>query len=56
MYYGYYPRSSWTKMPNHTHLRDGNHFAFESVGGMTSNSGTRCIRCGYTKALYKPQR
>lgn len=44
------------KCPNHTHLRDGHHFAYESIGGMAPNSGTRCVRCGYTKALHKPQR
>lgn len=44
------------KCPNHTHLRDGHHFAYESVGGMAPNSGTRCVRCGYIMSLHKPQR
>lgn len=44
------------KCPNHTYLRDSHHFAYESIGGMAPTSSTRCVRCGYTKALHKPQR
>ena len=43
------------KCPNHTFLRDGHCFTYESIGGMNPNIGTRCLRCGYTKALHRNQ-
>lgn len=44
------------KCPNHDYLRDNHHFAYESIGGLPPTSSTRCVRCGYTKALHKPQK
>lgn len=44
------------KCPNHDYVRDNHNFMYESVGGNPSTNGTRCLRCGYTKSLHKPQK
>lgn len=44
------------KCPNHDYVKDSHNFMYESVGGNSSTSGTRCLRCGYTKSLHKPQK
>ena len=44
------------KCPNHEWRRDGHNFTYESIGGLAPTTGTRCIRCGYTKSLHKPQK
>ncbi len=44
------------KCPNHDYVRDNHHFMYESVGGIASGSWTRCLRCGYTRSLHKPQK
>lgn len=44
------------KCPYHDYLRDNWHFQYQSIGGMRPTERTRCIRCGYTKSLHKPQK
>ena len=44
------------KCPNHNYVRDCHSFVYESIGGMRPTTATRCIRCGYTMSLHKPQR
>lgn len=44
------------KCPNHDYVNDNHHFMYESIGGNPSTNGTRCLRCGYTKSLHKPQK
>ena len=44
------------KCPNHDYVKDNHNFMYESVGGNPSTSGTRCLRCDYTKSLHKPQK
>ena len=44
------------KCPNHTHVRDNHHFLYEETySGARPQPSTRCIRCGYTMSLHKPQ-
>lgn len=44
------------KCPNHDRLKDNHHFMYEGIRGNASTNATRCLRCGYTKALHKPQK
>lgn len=44
------------KCPNHENVRDNYHFTYECIGGSHPHSGTRCVRCGYTMSLHKPQK
>lgn len=45
------------KCPNHDYLRDNYHFMYEEAYlGAKPLSNTRCIRCGYTMSLHKPQK
>ena len=44
------------KCPHHDRVRDNYHFTYECIGGMRPLATTRCIRCGYTFSLHKPQK
>lgn len=44
------------KCPNHEFARDNHNFTYDLPIGLTPTNGTRCIRCGYTKSLHKPQK
>lgn len=45
------------KCPNHDYARDNHHFTYEEeYHGFQPTSSTRCIRCGYTMYLHKPQK
>lgn len=44
------------KCPNHEFVRDNHNFTYDLPVGLTPTNGTRCIRCGYTKSLHKPQK
>ena len=44
------------KCPNHENIRDNYCFTYECIGGSRPHSGTRCVRCGYTMSLHKPQK
>lgn len=45
------------KCPNHDHIRDNYNFTYEEAyPGARPTSGTRCVKCGYTMSLHKPQR
>ena len=45
------------KCPNHDYVRDNHHFMYEETyPGVRPLSGTKCIRCGYTMSLHKPQK
>ena len=44
------------KCPNHDYVKDNHYFVYESVGGCQATNATRCLRCGYTKSLHKPQK
>ena len=45
------------KCPNHDYVRDNHHFMYEETyPGARPLSGTKCIRCGYTMSLHKPQK
>lgn len=45
------------KCPNHDYVRDSYNFVYEEAyPGAHSLPNTRCIRCGYTKSLHKPQK
>ena len=45
------------KCPNHDYVRDNYHFLYEEAyPGDRPLSSTRCIKCGYTKSLHKPQK
>ena len=45
------------KCPNHDYVRDNHHFLYEEAyPGARPLSSTRCIRCGYTMSLHKPQK
>ena len=43
------------KCPNHDYVRDNHHFMYKDVGNLPTIH-TRCLRCGYTKGLHKPQK
>lgn len=44
------------KFPNQEYIRDNSHFLYEEpYPGARPLSGTRCIKCGYTMSLHKPQ-
>lgn len=44
------------KCPNHDYVRDNYHFLYEEAyPGARPLSNTRCIKCGYTMSLHKPQ-
>lgn len=44
------------KCPNHDYLHDNHHFTYECIGGMRPRTTTRCLRCGFTLSLHKPQK
>lgn len=44
------------KCPSHNYIKDNQNFTYESIGAIKPNSGTRCIKCGYTMSLHRPQR
>lgn len=45
------------KCPNHDYLKDNYHFLYEPCYfGAKPLSSTKCIRCGYTMSLHKPQK
>lgn len=45
------------KCPNHDYVRDNYNFLYqETFPGAKPCSNTRCIRCGYTMSLHKPQK
>ena len=45
------------KCPNHDYVRDNYHFTYEEAyPGAKPLPSTRCIRCGYTMSLHKPQK
>lgn len=45
------------KCPNHEYQRDNYHFTYQpAFPGASPNSGTRCIKCGYTMSLHKVQK
>ena len=45
------------KCPNHDYVRDNYHFLYEEAyPGARPLSSTRCIKCGYTMSLHKPQK
>lgn len=44
------------KCPNHEYDKYDFNFIYESIGGLPSYSGTRCLKCGYTKSLHRPQK
>ena len=45
------------KCPNHDYVRDNHHFLYEEAyPGARPLSSTRCIKCGYTMSLHKPQK
>ena len=45
------------KCPNHEYVRDNHHFLYEEAyPGARPLSSTRCIKCGYTMSLHKPQK
>ena len=45
------------KCPNHDYVKDGHHFMYKEVyPGSRPNAHTRCVRCGYTMSLHKPQK
>ena len=45
------------KCPHHEYLRDNYHFLYEPAYlGAKPLSSTRCIKCGYSMSLHKPQK
>ena len=45
------------KCPSHNFVKDGHHFMYiEVYPGSRPNAHTRCVRCGYTMSLHKPQK
>ena len=45
------------KCPNHDYVRDNYHFLYEEAySGARPLPSTRCIKCGYTMSLHKPQK
>lgn len=45
------------KCPNHEQVRDNYHFMYqEAYAGAKPLPSTRCMKCGYTMSLHKPQR
>lgn len=45
------------KCSNYDYVRDNYHFLYEEAyPGARPLSSTRCIRCGYTMSLHKPQK
>lgn len=44
------------KCPSHDRIRDNHHFMYDAVPGCQPTAFTRCLRCGKTKALHKPQK
>lgn len=44
------------KCPSHDRIRDNHHFMYDAIPGCQPTAFTRCLRCGKTKALHKPQK
>ena len=44
------------KCPNHQYDKYNYNFTYESIAFLPPHSGTRCLICGYTKLLHKPQK
>jgi hypothetical protein len=44
------------KCPSHDRIRDNHYFMYDAIPGCQPTAFTRCLRCGKTKALHKPQK
>lgn len=44
------------KCPSHDYVRDNHNFMYDLAPGLTPTNYTKCLRCGYTKSLHKPQK
>ena len=44
------------KCPSHDRIRDNHDFMYDAIPGCQPTAFTRCLRCGKTKALHKPQK